>query len=72
MEVLNEYSNYIFIKCAINVINQSDQPVPYRAGEDARFLKWTSKLVGLGQVRCRGFSEDRRTDKDITIYSVHD
>ena len=32
-----------------------------RAGEDA-----------LGQVRCRGLSEDRRTDKDITIYSVHD
>ena len=46
----------------IDAIYQSDQPVPCRAGEDARFLKWTAKLVGLGQVWCRGLSEDRQTD----------
>ena len=50
--------------------------VPCRAGEDACFFKRTAKLVGLGQVRCRGLSEDRRmdgrADKNITIYSVHD
>ena len=52
----------VYLLNVIDAINLSDQPVPYRAGEDARFLKWTAKLVGLGQVRCRGLSEDRRTD----------
>ena len=52
----------VYLLNVINAINQSDQPVPYRASDDARFLKWTAKLVGLGQVRCRGLSEDRWTD----------
>ena len=40
----------------IDAINQSDQPVPCRAGEDARFFKWTAKFEGPGQVRYRGLS----------------
>ena len=62
----------VYLLNVIDAINQSDQPVPCRAGEDAHLFKWTAKLVGLGQVRCRGLSEDKRMDKDITIYSVND
>ena len=31
----------VYLLNVIDAINQSDQPVPCRAGEDARFLKWT-------------------------------
>ena len=57
----------VYLLNVIDVINQSDQPVPCRAGEDGRFFKWTAKLVGLGQVRCRCLSEDGRTDRQTTI-----
>ena len=52
----------VYLLNVIDAINQSDQPVPCRAREDARFFKWTAKLVGLGKVPCRCLSEDRRMD----------
>ena len=42
----------VYLLNVIDAINQSDQPVPCRAGEDARFFKWTAKLVGLDWDRC--------------------
>ena len=63
----------VYLLNVIGAINQSNQPGPCRAGKDARFFKWTAKLVGLDRCGAEVYLKtDGRMDKDITIYSVHD